>query len=72
MSHPYAAAAANDVLRAAEAWRDDLLPGTSTAGARTTRALSEAVDRYRDAVARPQSTSADEYVIVCTRTDMAG
>lgn len=60
MSHPHATAAANDVLRAAEAWRDDVIPGTSTAGARTARALTEAVDRYRAAVARPQHTSADE------------
>jgi hypothetical protein len=60
MSHPHAMAAANAVLRAAEAWRDDLLPGTSTAGARTTNALTAAVDAYRQAAAQPQPAATPE------------
>ena len=47
MAHPWAMAAAHKVLKAAEAWRDALIPNTSTATQPAARNLAEAVDEYR-------------------------
>lgn len=54
MPYPYSLAAAGAVLDAAEAWRDAVIPNTSSAAYAEHRALVDAIDAWRSERARPQ------------------